>query len=52
VKVLADVIIILKIEVNSEPQNHRRKGYGSAGAIFFLVEIGHGFHAACFNPAS
>jgi site-specific DNA recombinase len=22
------------------------------GAIFFLVEIGHGFHAACFNPAS
>ncbi|MBL8022791.1 MAG: hypothetical protein JNK54_00715 [Elusimicrobia bacterium] len=22
------------------------------GAIFFLVEIGHGFHAACFTRAS
>jgi hypothetical protein len=35
VKVLADVIIILKIEVNSEPQNHRRKGYGSAAIMHF-----------------
>lgn len=35
VKVLADVIIILKIEVKTEPQNHRRKGYGSAAIMHF-----------------
>ncbi len=26
--------------------------FGTSGAIFFLVEIGHGFHAACFSFAS